>query len=137
VLCCAGTHAILQPCVPLLQWTLGVGQNTAMHGAGLAVCNVFMQAYSSSHSVTYKIVPQLEAVLNAAKDLAMLTCSMGTLQTCGGSTQEGDDLGRSVAQAHAMPDCPQSWVSQLPNSLECDWCLQLYTMPNCVDSFEL
>ncbi len=88
-------------------------------------------------SVTYKIVLQLEAVLNAAKDLAMLTCSTGTLQTCGGSMQEGGDLGRSVAQADATPDCPQSWVSHLTNSLECDWCLQLYTMPNCVNRFEL
>ena len=33
-------------------------------------------------SVMYKIVPQLEAVLNAPKDLVMLTCSTGTLQTC-------------------------------------------------------
>ncbi len=48
----------------------------------------------------------------------MLTCSKGALQTGGGSVKEGDDLGRNIAQADAMPDCPQSWVSHLKSSLE-------------------
>ena len=83
------------------------------------------------------IAPLLDAALTATGGLAMLTLSKGALQSEGGSVKDGGDLGRNIAQADAMPDCPQSWVSQLPNSLECDWCLQLYTMPNCVDSFEL
>ena len=39
--------------------------------------------------------------------------------------QEGGDLGRSVAQADAAPDCPQSQVSHLKSSLGCCWSLQL------------
>ncbi len=36
-MCCAGMRAILQLCVPLLQWTLSVGQCLA-HGWQSVVC---------------------------------------------------------------------------------------------------
>jgi len=69
--------------------------------------------------------PLLDAVLNATGGLAMLTLSKGALQSEGGSVKDGGDLGRNIAQADAMPDCPQSWVSHLKSSLGCCWSLQL------------